>query len=117
MQISLEHTGKRFGDEWIFRDLSLEFRSPGHYALLGSNGSGKSTLLQAIAGAIAFSKGSIRYLHEGKELGEDFFRQCSFSSPYLELIEEFSLQEILHFHFSFKPYKKGFDAKRIISEM
>ncbi|MCC6684835.1 MAG: ATP-binding cassette domain-containing protein, partial [Bacteroidia bacterium] len=91
MQIRLDHIGKRFGSEWIFRDVTLDFSSAQSYALLGANGSGKSTLLQVILGAVAPSKGTILYSSNNSSVNADaFFRFCSFSSPYLELIEEFT---------------------------
>lgn len=118
MQIRLDHIGKRFGNEWIFREVSLEFTSPQAYALLGANGSGKSTLLQVILGAVAFSKGKISYSVNNIEISpEFFFRHCSFSSPYLELIEEFTLLELLTFHFSLKPIKPGFTLTQVMEEM
>jgi ABC-type multidrug transport system ATPase subunit len=118
MQIRLDHIGKRFGNEWIFRDVTLDFNSPQSYALLGANGSGKSTLLQIILGAVAFSKGAIHYSVNGLPMASDiFFRHCSFSSPYLELIEEFTLNELLVFHFSLKPLKPGLTLQSITEEL
>src|SRR5690606_14403852 len=32
------------------------------------------------------------------------FRQISLAAPYLELVEEFTLRELLHFHGKFKPF-------------
>lgn len=118
MQIRLDHIGKRFGNEWIFRDVTLDFNSPQTYALLGANGSGKSTLLQVILGAVAYSKGTIQYSSNNVPVPSDvFFRHCSFSSPYLELIEEFTLDELLAFHFALKPLKPGLILNAITEEL
>ncbi len=118
MQIRLDHIGKRFGNEWIFRDVTLDFNSPQTYALLGANGSGKSTLLQVILGAVTPSKGTIQYSSNNVPVPADvFFRYCSFSSPYLELIEEFTLEELLTFHFALKPLKPALTLNAITEEL
>ena len=103
MKISLNNAGKKYYREWIFRKTNLSFSSGQNTVILGPNGSGKSTLLQVIAGAVLPNEGSI-YYHDGvKEvLSENIFHHVSFASPYLELIEEFTLAEIIRFHFKFK---------------
>lgn len=42
------------------------------------------------------------------------FRHVSYAAPYMELIEEFRLEEMLKFHFSFKPLLQGYSSGRII---
>ena len=49
-EIRLERVNMAFGEKSIFSDLSLSFRAPGQYAILGSSGRGKTTLLRLIAG-------------------------------------------------------------------
>lgn len=116
MTISLTNTGKRFNREWIFRHLNFEFSGGFQYAITGHNGSGKSTLLQVIGGAIALSEGNILFKDAaGKtENAEETFRHISIVAPYLELIEEMTLQEFLDFHASFKPFLPSFTTETII---
>jgi ABC-type multidrug transport system ATPase subunit len=115
MKITLENTGKRYNQEWIFRGVNDEFKSGEHVVLLGANGSGKSTLLQTILGSIAPSEGKIIYKHEGKEIDiDDVFRYFSFASPYMELPEEFTLTETLQFHTNFKPFLKNLTASEVL---
>lgn len=109
MTISLINTGKRFNRDWIFRHLNFQFSTGTAYAITGPNGSGKSTLLQVIAGALSASEGKIEYCtksnqqHSGNPVDADnFYRHLSFAAPYLELIEEMTLLEFLHFHQRFK---------------
>ncbi|OOQ61282.1 ABC transporter ATP-binding protein [Mucilaginibacter pedocola] len=115
MQITLQNIGRRFNREWIFRGISHVFGNRESYAILGSNGSGKSTLLQVLNGSLAPSAGVLSYTFEDKPVPvEEVFSHLSLAAPYLELIEEFSLNEIIDFHFKFKEYKAGLDRKAIV---
>ena len=117
MQITLENIGRRFNREWIFRGINYTFNNKGSYAVLGSNGSGKSTLLQVLNGSLVPSAGELRYSFEGKSIDpENVFNYLSLAAPYLELIEEFTLDEMIDFHFKFKIYKPGID-KRALTEI
>lgn len=114
MEVRLENTGRKFNTEWIFRNLSYTFESGSGYAVLGRNGSGKSTLLQVIAGNLHASSGSVIYTHNGAPVSDhQVFRHLSLVAPYQELIEEFTLREMLDFHFSFKKLKAGFTVSSI----
>lgn len=115
MQIVLDHIGRRFNKEWIFRNIGLTFQGNQSYAVLGPNGSGKSTLLQLLSGYLSPSEGKIvYYTAEGKEVDKDvFYQSISLAAPYLDLVEEFSLKELISFHFSFKPFIKGMDAEAL----
>jgi ABC-type multidrug transport system ATPase subunit len=115
MQITLQNIGRRFNRDWIFRGVDYTFESGESYAILGSNGSGKSTLLAVLNGSLSPSAGTIKYFSGDKEVEvEDVFQYLSLAAPYLELIEEFSLEEMIDFHFKFKNYKPGTDKAAII---
>ncbi len=116
MTISLNNTGKRFNREWIFRHLNYQFTSGTHYAITGANGSGKSTLLQVIAGAISASEGAISYhlSANSNDIKDDVYRHISIAAPYLELIEEMTLQEFLLFHQQFKPFISSAGIEKMI---
>jgi len=104
MKINLTKAGKKFNTEWIFKDLSYSFEQNNSYAILGRNGSGKSTLLQIIAGSIHPSSGNVNYFDNNKEIAVGkIFHHLTIVAPYQELIEEFTLREMLDFHFFFKP--------------
>lgn len=114
MQIILENLGRRFNKEWIFRNISYTFSQGQQYAILGPNGSGKSTLLSVLLGNLTPSEGKITY-RSGKEvLPENIFNAISLAAPYLDLVEEFTLQETIDFHFKFKKYQEGFDAAAVL---
>ena len=115
MNITLENIGRRFNREWIFRGIDYTFDITSSYAILGPNGSGKSTLLQVLNGSLAPSAGTIKYFNNTKEIeAENIFNYLSLAAPYLEVIEEFSLNEMIDFHFKFKAYKPGIDKTALV---
>ncbi|CAN5190009.1 ABC transporter ATP-binding protein [soil metagenome] len=115
MKITLENIGRRFNRDWIFRGIDHTFSSGESYAVLGPNGSGKSTLLQVLNSSLAPSAGNINYFLDEKPVEiEKVYQQLSLAAPYLELIEEFTLHEMIDFHFKFKSYKPGIDKNGVI---
>ena len=115
MKIVLENIGRRFNQEWIFKSLNYTFEGEQSYAILGANGSGKSTLLQLICGSLSASEGKINYQLRDADLDPDTaFRHLALSAPYLDLIEDFTLREMIDFHFQFKNYLPGIQAEKII---
>ena len=117
MRITLIDAGKRFNRDWIFRRLSYEFTQGHSYAITGPNGSGKSTLLQAIGGALTISEGAIKYTASRDIPADQVFKQVAIAAPYLELIEEMTVTEFLHFHQAFKPLLSSCTIKDIISRV
>lgn len=116
MDIKLNNIGRRFNREWIFESIDYTFKSGSSYAILGHNGSGKSTLLQVISGSLSPSSGTITYLEDGKNIDIDsIYQHVAVAAPYLELIEEFSLSELLNFHFRFKRPLNKLSTKQIIA--
>ena len=59
MSIVLEQITKRFGNQWVVDNVSLEVTDKELFVLLGSSGSGKSTILRMIAGLSHPSAGRI----------------------------------------------------------
>lgn len=116
MTISLSDIGKRYNREWIFRHIHYLFEAGQAYAIIGSNGSGKSTLLQVIAGALHHNEGKIQFEDAGKQaiVPEKMYRHVSFCAPYLDLVEEMTLSEMLRFHARFKPFLPGLDTRSVI---
>lgn len=130
MKIKLSNAGKRFNREWIFRRATIEFEQGKAYAITGANGSGKSTLLQCLGGMLQLSEGTIEYRVGNLQLAvgnqehpessdkvlptEKAYQHISFCAPYLDVIEEMTLMEFLHFHKRFKPLLPSLDEKKII---
>lgn len=115
MKIIVKNLSKRFNREWIFKDLSYQFSSPNTYALIGPNGSGKSTLLQILWGQMLASQGSISYENEGRELPTDqVYKHIAIATPYMDLIDEFTLIEMVRFHFKFKKTRNNLRLEELI---
>ena len=108
MKIELINIGKKFNNEWIFKNLNYEFCSGKKYAITGFNGSGKSTLLQVVAGLIPSTIGELIYTQAGSViLSENAYKSLFITAPYIDLVEEFTLTEALDFHVKFKPFSDG----------
>ncbi|WP_316790240.1 ABC transporter ATP-binding protein [Pedobacter frigoris] len=114
MTITLTNIGRRFNQEWIFRGIDYQFESGGKYAILGPNGSGKSTLLSVVLGNLSSSEGKVVYDHGKPVSVEDIYQYLSFAAPYVDLIEEFTLQETIDFHFQFKGLYDGISKSDVM---
>ena len=60
-RISIRHALKKYGNNVIIPDLSLEIREGEFFTLLGPSGCGKTTLLRMIAGFNTIERGEIRF--------------------------------------------------------
>jgi ABC-type multidrug transport system ATPase subunit len=118
MEIRLENLGKKFNRDWIFRQVQLTLHPNEAYTITGPNGSGKSTLLQQIAGIMPQTEGAITYTLAGKTIhSDDWFRYIAIAAPYLELIEEFTLAELVQFHQQFKPFRDKLSVIQFIDRI
>lgn len=117
-RIALQNVGKRFNHEWIFRGIDHTFEQDRHTVILGPNGSGKSTLLQVILGSAVASEGELQYQYGGCSYkADETLGLFSLATPYLELIEEFTLTEMLEFHRKLRPYRQGWTIPSIIDRL
>ncbi len=115
LNIAVKNLSKRFNREWIFNDLSYEFLPGNTYAITGPNGSGKSTFLQVVWGQLPQSSGEVRFKKGNADIPiEDCFRYLSIATPYMDLIEEFTLAEMLNFHFKLKKIRPGHDLEHLL---
>lgn len=119
MSITLQNLGRRYNREWIFRHMEYTLSFGKKYAILGPNGSGKSTLLKVISGSLAPSEGNVLYqnIHNQSLPTENIYQQLTIAAPYMELIEEFTLREMIAFHFKFKAYLQGFDMEEVVKTL
>jgi ABC-type multidrug transport system ATPase subunit len=115
ISIIVTNAGKKFGREWIFRNISLEIMSGEKIVILGLNGSGKSTLLQALTGYLTLNEGELTYYNNQQKIeDEQQYNLISLASPYLELVEDFTLQEQIEHVAIYKPFLNSLATENII---
>ena len=116
--LTVSDLSKRYHRDWIFRRLSREFQSGSTYAIIGPNGSGKSTLLQVLWGQVPPTGGTLRFRVSDREIPtEEVFQHLAIATPYMDLIEEFTLAEMLDFHFKLKKLRRDLDFETLLSRM
>ncbi|MGY6559712.1 MAG: ABC transporter ATP-binding protein [Nitritalea sp.] len=114
--IRVDQLSKRYRYEWIFRGVSLQILAGEKVVITGSNGSGKSTLLKVLSGILPQTDGHLYYRFSGKEIEvEEVYRYLSFVAPYMELPEELTVRELIHFHFQFKQLLPGLQEEEVLS--
>jgi ABC-type multidrug transport system ATPase subunit len=118
VSIKTENLSKRFNTEWIVRNLNYSFEAGNTYAITGPNGSGKSTLLQLLLGQMPQTSGSISYKAGERSLQiEEIYQHIMFAAPYMDLIDELTLEEQLHFHFKTRTIRQGLTINTIIEKL
>lgn len=115
LHIQLEGIGKKYGSEWIFKNINLNLNSGDKIVLLGGNGSGKSTLLQIISGYVLPNAGKVFLKNADKtEEAENYKNHLSIATPYLELVEDYTLGELIEHCAVYKPFINNLTTKEII---
>jgi ABC-type multidrug transport system ATPase subunit len=116
VKIEADNAGKKFIFDWVVRKVSFSLERGQSYTFTGPNGSGKSTILQLIMGAMPLSEGHIHYYtNDGRKIDQDkWYKYLVLASPYLEVIEEFTLPELIAFHKKFKPLKGDISSAEFI---
>ncbi len=115
IDIKLSSAGKKFGREWIFRKVNLDIAAGQKIAILGLNGSGKSTLLQALTGYLTLNEGDLSYsINQLKIDEEKQYTYISLASPYLELVEDFTLQEQIEHANIYKPFLNSLSIAQVV---
>ncbi len=95
--ILLTDLAKEYNYSTIFSGINYLFEAGASYAIKGANGTGKSTLLQCILGYQKPSHGSILWTDTQGQTISASIPYFSFSAPYMELIEEYTVEEFLAF--------------------
>jgi ABC-type multidrug transport system ATPase subunit len=117
-EIQVSDLSKRFNREWIFKNVNYTFQSGKTYAITGPNGSGKSTLMQVLWGQLPQSSGLIHYKSDSTPIPvEAIFNHISVATPYMDLIEEFTLEEQLRFHFRIRAMRTGLTIEIILDKL
>jgi ABC-type multidrug transport system ATPase subunit len=115
MKITLENIGKKYNSDWVFKAVNWEFESGSPHAIIGNNGSGKSTLLKVISGSLSPTDGRIEYLSASTVVNRDsVFKNISIAAPYIGLINEYTLMEMVLFHKRAKGLLKSLSGEELL---
>jgi len=118
ISIHINNLGKKFVNEWIFKAVTLNITPTEKLVILGANGSGKSTLLQSIASFLIPTKGGVVWKNDDQVIEDDtIYKHLSMASPYMELIEDFTLIETINHQKQFKPFVNNLSTEEIIKRM
>lgn len=116
LKVKLDNVGKVFNRTWIFKGISKEITSGDSIVVLGSNGSGKSTLLRLLSGSLSPSQGEVVFESYKDIVEEDkVFETVAMAAPYLDLIDEYTLEEHVRFHFQFKRMVDDLELSQVPS--
>ncbi len=116
VSIQVTNASKKFGKEWIFKQIDLTISQGEKIVILGLNGSGKSTLLQALTGYLNLNSGKVSYLNNTTPIEDSKqYQLISLASPYLELIEDYTLREQIEHVAVYKPFLSDLKIEDIIS--
>ncbi len=106
MHIELNKISKRYGYQWILRDLDLVISSGSVLGVNGLNGSGKSTLIKILSGFLSPSDGKIIHALDDKIIKiADVYKSVSWVAPYLSLTENYNIEEMYNLQGKFKRMK------------
>jgi ABC-type multidrug transport system ATPase subunit len=74
--------------------------------------------MQVLWGQLPMSEGTLSYSVDGQSVEpDDIFKYVSIATPYLELIDEFTLTEQVAFHFKSRPVAGNYSHSEIIERM
>jgi len=114
----LSNVGKKYGDKWALRNVTLAFPEKGLVAIKGRSGSGKSTLLNLMSLLEKPSEGKISYLgNDVSKLNEkdrSWFHsfEHSFVFQHFNLEEELTVRENIEMPLHIRGENKRIIAKK-----
>ncbi len=116
MDFTLDGIGKRYDSHWIIRHLDFTFLPDKIYGVAGANGSGKSTLLRMLSTMVTPTEGKLLWKSQGGEAVEldDIPTQLSYAAPYITPPLEFTLQEMVDYHASFRPLRDDMSSAALL---
>lgn len=113
MELTIDHLGKRYGQHWALRELSLRCE-PGMLGLVGPNGAGKTSLMRMIATLLEPSEGTIRW--NGQDIrthGQALRQALGYLPQDFGIYREFSGRQFLRYLAAMKGLPKSIANKRV----
>ena len=113
MDLTIDHLGKRYGQHWALRQLSLRCE-PGMLGLVGPNGAGKTTLMRMIATLLEPTEGSIQW--DGQDIrvhGQALRQVLGYLPQEFGLYREFSGRQFLRYLAAMKGLPTSIANRRV----
>lgn len=113
MELTIERLGKRYGEYWALRQLSLRCE-PGMLGLVGPNGAGKTTLMRMIATLLEPSEGTIHW--NGQDIrthGEALRQVLGYLPQEFGIYPEFTGRQFLRYLAAMKGLPKPIAHRRV----
>ena len=108
MEILIDNLSKRFGNDWVVKDLDHSIQQGDRVAVRGANGSGKSTFLKLVSGFLSMTSGTIQYDLNGKSIHRnDISTFLSFAAPYITFQPDFTPSEVFHHLSEHREFKSN----------
>ena len=105
MKIKVENIEKKFKNNTVLENISLEIESGNIYCLLGASGSGKTTLLRIIMGALGADSGVVT-VDDIKVPDKKILPMIGFMPQQDALYDELSIWDNLKFFGGIQKVKK-----------
>jgi ABC-2 type transport system ATP-binding protein len=113
MDLTIDHLGKRYGQHWALRELSLA-ATPGMLGLVGPNGAGKTTLMRMIATLLDPTEGTI--LWNGQDIrthGQALRQVLGYLPQEFGIYREFSGRQFLRYLAAMKGLPTSMAHRRV----
>ena len=113
MDLTMDRLGKRYGQQWALRQLSLRCE-PGMLGLVGPNGAGKTTLMRMIATLLDPTEGTIHW--NGQDIrahGAALRQVLGYLPQEFGIYREFSGRQFLRFLAAMKGLPKSLAHRRV----
>ena len=113
MELTIDRLGKRYGQHWALRELSLRCES-GMLGLVGPNGAGKTTLMRMIATLLEPTEGSISWnAQDIRTHSEALCQVLGYLPQEFGIYREFSGRQFLRYLAAMKGLPKSIANKRV----
>jgi ABC-2 type transport system ATP-binding protein len=113
MELTIDHLGKRYGEHWALRQLSLHCE-PGMLGLVGPNGAGKTTLMRMIATLLDPTEGTVSW--NGQDIrthGTELRQVLGYLPQEFGIYPEFSGRQFLRYLAAMKGLPVSLARQRV----
>ncbi len=101
--VDLVDVGRRYGDFWALREVTMALPAGSITAVVGPNGAGKTTMLNLLVGLLPASTGQLRVAGESPNSGPGFLSRVGFVAQDCPLYGDFTVTDLLRFGRSMNP--------------